>query len=112
MKFGRFTEYLERIEATSKRLEMFEILSELFKEADKKEVDKIVYFCKEQLLPSFYGFELNMAASMASKAIAKAAGKKKEDVDNSAKKLGDFGLTAENKDQSGFSLLNFLPIAE
>src|SRR3989344_6299768 len=36
-----------------------------------------------------------MAASMASKAIAKAAGKKKEDVDNSAKKLGDFGLTAE-----------------
>ncbi len=95
MRFNQFVQYLEKIEATTKRLEMYEILSELFKEADKKEVDKIVYFCEEQLLPPFYGREMNMASSMASKALAKATGKKKEEVDSAAKKTGDFGLVAE-----------------
>lgn len=95
MRFNQFVQYLERLEATSKRLEMYEILSELFKEADKKEADKIVYFCEERLMPPFYGLELNMAASVASKAIAKACKKKKEDVDSAAKKVGDFGLVAE-----------------
>ena len=52
MKFNRFAEYLEKLENTAKRLEMFEILSSLFKEANKDEVDKIVYFCEEKLLPS------------------------------------------------------------
>ncbi len=33
MKFHKLVEYFERLEATTKRLEMFDILSELFKEA-------------------------------------------------------------------------------
>jgi hypothetical protein len=34
---------------------MFEILSEFFKKISKEEIDKVVYFCQEQLLPSFKG---------------------------------------------------------
>ena len=40
MKFSKFAEYLEKLEKTTKRLEMFEILSQLFKEADIAIVNK------------------------------------------------------------------------
>jgi DNA ligase-1 len=95
MKFIKFSEYLEKVELTSKRLEMFEILSQMFKEADKNEVDKMVYFCEEQLLPAWSGLETGMAEKMAAKAVAKASGKPEKDVLDSYKKLGDMGLVAE-----------------
>lgn len=95
MRFARFAQYLERLEKTSKRLEMFEILSELFKEADKGEVDEIVYFCEENLKPSFYGIEMGMAEKMVEKAIVKVSGRNEKDVSAESKKLGDLGLVVE-----------------
>jgi len=95
MRFARFSEYLEKIEKTSKRLEMFEIISEMFKEADKSEVDEIVYFCEENLKPSFYGIEMGMAEKMVEKAIAKVTGRSEKEVNSEYKKLGDLGLVIE-----------------
>jgi len=95
MRFSRFSEYLEKLEKTSKRLEMFEILSQLFKEADKSEVDEIVYFCEENLKPSFYGIEMGMAEKMVEKAIAKVTGRSEKEVNSEYKKLGDLGLVIE-----------------
>ena len=95
MRFSRFAEYLERLEKTSKRLEMFDILSDLFKKAEKSEVDEIVYFCEENLKPSFYGIEMGMAEKMVEKAIAKVSGRSEKDVEAEYKKLGDFGLVGE-----------------
>jgi len=95
MRFNTFTEYLERLEATTKRLEMYDILSELFNGANKDEVKNIIYFCEEQLLPPFYTLEMNMAGSIAARAIAEVSGKKKEDLDKQYKKIGDYGLVAE-----------------
>ncbi len=95
MRFEKFTQYLEKIEKTTKRLEMFDILSELFQKADKKEVQNIVYFCEEQLLPPFYGFEMQMAESAAAKALAKSTNKSPEVVKKHYKKVGDYGLVAE-----------------
>jgi DNA ligase-1 len=95
MKFSRFADYLEKVEVTSKRLEMFEILSGMFKEADKEEVDKMVYFCEEQLLPAWQGLETGMADKMAAKAIAKASGRSEKEVLDSYKKQGDLGLVVE-----------------
>jgi len=95
MKFIKFAEYLEKLEGTSKRLEMFEILSQLFKEADKEEADKIVYFCEEQLLPPWSGLETGMADKMVAKAIVKASGRSDKEVLDSYKKMGDLGLVVE-----------------
>ena len=95
MKFSRFADYLEKVENTSKRLEMFEILSGMFKEADKNEVDKMVYFCEEQLLPAWQGLETGMADKMAAKAIAKAFGRNEKEVLDAYKKQGDLGLVVE-----------------
>jgi DNA ligase-1 len=95
MKFSKFAEYLEKLENTSKRLEMFEILSDLFKEADKSEVDEIVYFCEESLKPAFYGIEMGMAEKMVEKAIMKVTGRSEREVETNYKRLGDLGLVIE-----------------
>ncbi|MEM2956291.1 MAG: ATP-dependent DNA ligase [Candidatus Pacearchaeota archaeon] len=95
MKFSKFSEYLEKLEKTNKRLEMFEILSQLFKEADKSEVDEIVYFCEEQLVPPFKGIEIGMAEKMVEKAIVKVTGRSEKEVNSEYKKLGDLGLVIE-----------------
>ncbi|MEM4152823.1 MAG: ATP-dependent DNA ligase [Candidatus Pacearchaeota archaeon] len=96
MLFSKLAEVFEKLEATTKRLEMFEILSEFFKKVSKEEIDKIVYFCEEQLLPPFKGVEIGMAEKMVEKAIAKASNKSLEEVTKQYKKLGDLGLVAEN----------------
>ena len=43
MKFKKLADYFERIEKTASRLEMTEVLAELFKEASGDEIDQIVY---------------------------------------------------------------------
>ncbi|MBU2523310.1 MAG: ATP-dependent DNA ligase [Nanoarchaeota archaeon] len=100
MKFSQFTEYLEKLEKTSKRLEMFEILSEMFKKVDKNEVKPIVYFTQEQLLPPFYGLEIGMAESMIKKALMKISKESEKDLQALYKKIGDMGLVAEQTNQN------------
>lgn len=95
MKFAELSNYFEKLEATTKRLEMFNILSELFNEADKEEVDKIAYLCKEELLPSFRGVKIGMAEKLIERAIAKVTGRDEKEVRQLYKKLGDPGLVAE-----------------
>ena len=95
MRFAKFAEYLEKLEATSKRLEIFEILSDLFKEASASEIDKMVYFCQEQLLPPFKGLELGMAEKLIEKAIARVSGTSEKNVLTLYKKLGDLGLVIQ-----------------
>ncbi|MFN3476638.1 MAG: ATP-dependent DNA ligase, partial [Candidatus Methylomirabilales bacterium] len=95
MKFARLAEYFERLEGTTKRLEMFQILSELFQEAEAEEIDKIVYLLEEQLLPPFKGLEIGMAEKLIARAIAKAADRPDQEVMAEYKRLGDLGLVAE-----------------
>jgi DNA ligase-1 len=96
MKFSKLAEYFEKLEATTKRLEMFEILSNMFKEADIEEIDKIVYFSQERLLPAFKGIEIGMAEKLIERAIAKVCNVGIEKVESLYKKTGDLGLVAES----------------
>lgn len=95
MKFQRLTDYFERLEATSKRLEMFDILSELFKEASPRSIDKIIYLGQGQLLPPFKGIEIGMSEKLLIRAISDAANKPTKTVEEAFKHTGDLGVTAE-----------------
>ena len=120
MRFTELADYFERLEATTKRLEMFDILSELFKEAGKEEngeVDKVVYLCQEQLLPSFKGVEIGMAEKLILRAIAKVIEETETDVAQLYKKLGDPGLVVEQllteqKDESARNRLGVSAVYE
>lgn len=95
MLFSQLAEVFEKLGATTKRLEMFEILSEFFKKIKADEADKVVYLCEEQILPPFKGLEIGMAEKMVEKAISKCSGKSVKEIEALYKKLGDLGLVSE-----------------
>lgn len=95
MKFQDLVVYFERLEATSKRLEMFEILADLFRRAGSEEIAEIIYLSQGQLLPSFHGLEMGMSEKLLIRAIAMATETPAEEIGRQFKKSGDLGKTAE-----------------
>jgi DNA ligase-1 len=95
MKYSLITEAYEKIESTTKRLEITDYLVELFKNTQKEIVDKVVYLTQGKLYPDFVGIELGIAERLAIKALSKVSGKKEDEINQIFKKTGDLGLTAE-----------------
>ncbi|MCW1297543.1 MAG: ATP-dependent DNA ligase [Candidatus Rehaiarchaeum fermentans] len=94
MKFKELAKYFERLENTTKRLEMFQILSEAFKNSSVEEIRPVVYFLQEMLLPPFYGVQIGMADKMTLKAISKAFFVSEEELNSKYKEKGDLGEIA------------------
>ena len=95
MRFEELTEYFKRLEATTKRLEMFDILSEAFSKAEKTDIAKTVYLLQEELLPPFFNVQLGIADRIVEKAISDAYGVNLETVKSENKKVGDLGEVSE-----------------
>jgi DNA ligase-1 len=95
MKFKRLVGYFERIEATTKRLDMFDILSELFKETQPDEIDRIIYLTQGQLLPPFHAPELGISEKLLVRALSEASNKPTKTVEEIFKDTGDLGEAAE-----------------
>jgi|Deesub1362A_J573_1020465.scaffolds.fasta_scaffold00045_146 DNA ligase-1 len=95
MKFFKLTEYFERLEATTKRLEMFDILAELFREASPEDIDKIIYLSQGQLTPPFEGIEIGMSEKLLVRALSEAANTPTKKIEDLFRHTGDLGLVAE-----------------
>ena len=95
MLFEDVAKYYEKLESVSSRLQMIDILTELFKKAKKEELKKLVYMTQGILSPPFEGVETGMAEKLVEIAIATATGFTKEEVEQDFKKRGDLGETAE-----------------
>ena len=103
MKFAEFCDYLLKLEKTTKRLEMFDTLSDMFSNIDNEEIAKAVYFIQEELLPPFYNVQLGIADKVAEKAIAEAYSVDVKGLSQEYSKKGDLGELAEkyNKKNTG-----------
>jgi DNA ligase-1 len=95
MRFQDLVTSFEKLEKTSKRLEMFEILADLFRRVGPEEIAEIVYLSQGQLLPSFHGLEIGMSEKLLIRAIAAATDAPAPDIALEFKKSGDLGETAE-----------------
>lgn len=95
MRFSKLSEYYEKLEATSKRLELIDIMSRLLGEASETEVGKICYLLQGRVAPFFEPIEMGMAESMVAQAIAKAYNSTKDEIIKSYRKLGNMGLAAQ-----------------
>lgn len=93
--FSDAAEVFQQIEKRSGRLEMTDILAELFRKTDAVEIGKLVYFVQGIIAPPYEGLDLGLGERFAVEAIASAAGYTKNDVDTHYKKSGDLGDTAE-----------------
>lgn len=95
MLFSTLAKYYEKLEGTSKRLELVEILADLFRKSHSGEIGKICYLIQGRVAPFFEPVEIGMAESMAAQAVGRAFKKDKVEVLKLYRKLGNFGLAAE-----------------
>ncbi|MCL4397330.1 ATP-dependent DNA ligase [Candidatus Parvarchaeota archaeon] len=97
MRFEELCNYLLKLENTSKRLEMIDILSEVFSKTKSEEINYTVNFIQEQLLPPFYDIQLGIADKMVEKVIALAYNKPVTKILEEYKRIGDLGEIAEKE---------------
>jgi DNA ligase-1 len=83
------------LEATSKRLEMRDILVDLLKVTDPPLVDRVVYLTQGVLGPEYEGLQLGLGDKLVAKAIATTAGISESDLEALVHREGDLGLAAE-----------------
>jgi DNA ligase-1 len=95
MKYSIMTETYEKIEATTKRLEMTSYMVEFLKKTPKTVIDKVAYLTQGKLYPDFAGIEIGVAEKLAIRAIAKATGANESQIETGTKKTGDLGQTAQ-----------------
>jgi DNA ligase-1 len=86
----------EKIEATTKRLEMTDLLVGLLKNTPKDVVAKVVYLTQGKIYPDFVGLEIGVAEKLAIKALARTSGRRQKEIEEDLKKSGDIGETAQN----------------
>jgi DNA ligase 1 len=93
VRFADLVAAYERLEATSKRLEMRTILAELVRPLRPPELPRVLYLSQGLLRPEYEGVELGVADSLARRAVAAATGVEEETVRRRAKEVGDLGTT-------------------
>ena len=94
MKFLQIAEFFDRMESTTKRLELTAILVELLKNTPDEVISKVVYLIQGKLRPNFEGVELGIAEKLAMKAISKSAGVPIKKIQDSYIVGGDLGVAA------------------
>ena len=94
MKFSELTAYFEKLEETSSRLALIDIIAELFKETDKTNIDKVMYLAQGRVAPFYKPVEIGMADKMVAQSIGEAFGLTKDEVLADYAKKGDLGLVA------------------
>ncbi len=96
MKYSVIAESYEKIEATTKRLEMTDHLVELLKQTPKETIDKVIYLTQGKLYPDFVGIEIGVAEKLAIRAVAKATGYNEKEIEEDLKETGDLGSTSQS----------------
>jgi DNA ligase-1 len=96
LRYAVIAEAYEKIEATTKRLEMTDLLVNLLKNTPKEIINKVVYLTQGKIYPDFVDLEIGVAEKLAIKALARASGRKESEIEEDVKKTGDIGETAQN----------------
>ncbi len=95
MEFSKVAAVFDTMEATSKRLEITDMLAKLFADVNTAELKKIVYLVQGRIAPSHLGVELGLGEKLALQAISKVTGKSEKEVELLYRKLGDLGDAAQ-----------------
>lgn len=95
MKYSIIADAYESIGATTKRLEMTDLLVDLLKKTPKEVIDKVAYLTQGKLYPDFAGIEIGVAEKLAVKALARATGRRESEIEDELRKTGDIGEAAQ-----------------
>lgn len=95
MLFLPIAQVFDRLESTSSRLEMTDILADFFRGLEAGDLRSVVYLTQGKLHPDFMPQKLGMADRMILKAVAFTSGNDDEEVERMYFKEGDLGTVAE-----------------
>jgi DNA ligase-1 len=95
LRYSAIAEAYERIEATTKRLEMTDLLVDLLRNTPKEVIDKVAYLTQGRIYPDFVGIEIGVAERLAIKALSRASGRRESEIEENLKKTGDIGDAAQ-----------------
>jgi DNA ligase 1 len=95
MFYSRIVETYQKIEATTKRLEITKLLVELLKDTPYEIIDKVVYLTQGKLYPDYLGIEIGIAEKLAIKVLAIVTSVKESRINEEYKRRGDLGDAAE-----------------
>jgi DNA ligase-1 len=95
MLFREVVDYYEQLEATTKRLEMTDILAALLSKTPPAVIDKVVYMTLGELYPAYVGLELGVAEKLAARAIRQVSGAGEKELNDLFSRHGDLGTVAE-----------------
>ena len=106
MEYSTLAESFKKMESTRKRLELTQLLVELFEKTPQGVISKIAYLLQGKLRPDFEGIEIGIAEKLAIKAISKSSGIAIKKIEEEYTKGGDLGHAAaiilEQKTQTTF----------
>jgi DNA ligase-1 len=95
LEYSLIADAYEKIESTTKRLEMTDLLVDILKKTSKDIIDKVVYLTQGRIYPDFVGLEIGVAEKLAMKALARASGRSEKEIEEDLKITGDIGETAQ-----------------
>ncbi len=95
MIFTELSSYLTRLEATTLRNQMVEILSDLFKRASASDIGMICYLLQGRVVPLYEAIEFGVADKMMIRALSRALDIDQDEITKEFKALGDLGKVVE-----------------
>jgi DNA ligase-1 len=95
LEYAVISDAYEKIGATTKRLEITDLLVELLKKTPGEVIDKVAYLTQGKIYPDFVSIEIGVAEKLAVKALVKVSGRREAEVEEDLKKSGDIGETTE-----------------
>lgn len=102
MNFRELSEYFQKLESTSSRNAMVEILAELFKKTSSSEIEKICYLLQGRVVPLYDALEFQIADKMIIQSISQGTSTEKEEINRLFKQKGDLGkVVQELKEKKG-----------
>ncbi|AGB04153.1 ATP-dependent DNA ligase I [Aciduliprofundum sp. MAR08-339] len=95
MEYRLIAETYEKVEGTTKRLEMTDYLVQLFQSTPPEIIDRVIYLTQGKLYADYLGVELGLAEKLAIKAISKSTGIRENAMKDMLRRYGDLGIVAE-----------------
>ncbi len=96
MDFSEMAQLYEKLESTTKRLQMTDDLAAFFKTVPPTKIRHIVYLLQGILVPEHEGIQLGVGERLCEQALAKVSGKTLKQIQAAYRKTGDLGTVAEH----------------
>ncbi len=95
MLYREVADFYEKVEATTKRLEITALLVDMLKKSDCGEIANVVYMTHGRLFPDFFPEKIGMAEKMALRTLATVSRADASAVESMYREKGDIGIVGE-----------------